>query len=69
MNEIHHRYVASVTAPTMLADPNTGHQYQGWTPCIHWCEDQIVDGWWYIGEGVFEFINEEDYLMFILRWA
>jgi len=70
MNEIHNRYVASVAAPTMSADPINGHRYQGWTPCINWCLSQFGDdGWWFVGDGVFEFINEKDHLMFMLRWA
>jgi hypothetical protein len=71
MNAIHDRYVASISAPTMSADPITGHRYQGWKPCMDWCEERWGDrgGWWYIGEGVFEFNDERDYLMFLLRWA
>ena len=66
MNEIHNRYVASVMAPTL----GDGHvAYRGWQPCIDWCEEQIVDGWWYISEGVFEFADEADHLMFMLRWS
>ena len=53
----------------MSANPINGHRYQGWKPCIDWCEEQIVDGWWYIGEGVFEFVDEADRTMFMLRWA
>jgi hypothetical protein len=62
MNEITDRYVASVMAPAVTP-------YQGWSPCMQWCEEHIVDGWWYIGEGVFEFVDEADHLMFALRWA
>jgi hypothetical protein len=69
MNEITNRYVANIMAPTMSSDPITGHRYQGWKPCMDWCETQIVDGWWYIGEGVFEFVDEADHLMFMLRWG
>lgn len=63
MNEIHNRYATSVQAP------NIRPGYGGWKPCIEWCEEQIVDGWWYIGEGVFEFVDETDRTMFMLRWA
>ena len=66
MNEIHHRYVASVAAPT-TGDRHVA--YGGWTPCMEWCEETIVDGWWYISEGVFEFNTEQDYLMFMLKWS
>jgi hypothetical protein len=70
MNEIHNRYVASVSAPTMSADPISGHRYQGWTPCINWCFSHLGDdGWWFIGDGVFEFVDETDRTMFMLRWA
>jgi hypothetical protein len=71
MNEIHKRYVASVMAPTMSADPVSGHRYQGWAPCIRWCEEHLDNyrGWWYVSEGVFEFEDEADHLMFVLRWA
>ena len=62
MNEIHERYVASIMPPKVTP-------YQGWKPCMEWCEEQIVEGWWYIGEGVFEFVDEQDHLMFMLRWA
>ena len=63
MNEIHNRYVASVMAPEM--------RYQGWAPCIRWCEENLDNyrGWWYVSEGVFEFVDEADYLMFVLRWS
>ena len=63
MNEIHNRYVASVL------QPGINGSYPGWTPCMKWCDEHIVDGWWYIGEGVFEFVNEADHLMFMLRWS
>jgi len=69
MNEIHNRYVASVESPVMQHDPVNGHRYQGWTPCMKWCEQHLGKGWWYISEGVFEFNNEQDYLMFMLRWG
>jgi hypothetical protein len=57
MNEIHNRYVANVQLPV--------------EPCIRWCEEHLDNyrGWWYVSEGVFEFNNEQDYLMFMLRWA
>jgi hypothetical protein len=56
-------YVASVMAPQMPT-------YQGWTPCYDWCRENIGNtGWTFVGEGVFEFSNEKDYLMFMLRWA
>jgi hypothetical protein len=63
MNEIHNRYVASIMPPKTEI-------YQGWSPCIDWCEENFGDrGWWYLTEGAFEFNNERDYLMFMLRWG
>jgi hypothetical protein len=66
-------HVASVQAPIVNSDPVNGHRYQGWQPCIEWCQTQFgnraIDGWRFVGEGVFEFREEKDYLMFLLRWA
>jgi hypothetical protein len=62
MNEINTRFVASIRAPD-------GVPYKGWRPCIVWCDNHLKDGWWFLGDGVFEFINEQDYLMFMLRWS
>jgi hypothetical protein len=62
MNEIETRFVASVPAPDRTP-------YQGWSPCIVWCDNHLTDGWWFIGDGAFEFINKQDYLMFMLRWS
>ena len=62
MNEIHTRFIASVGAPD-------SKPYKGWSPCFNWCEHHLNEGWWYIGDGVFEFIDERDYLMFMLRWS
>lgn len=36
---------------------------------MKWCEQHLGEGWWYISEGVFEFNNEQDYLVFMLRWG
>lgn len=49
--------------------------YVGWAPCISWCEEHLYYSnhnkpcWRYVGEGVFEFENEKDYTMFMLRWG
>jgi hypothetical protein len=70
MNAIHNRHVALVPCPGL--QQFRGLDYQGWAPCIRWCEQQFGDdrgGWWYISEGVFEFTDERDCLMFLLRWA
>ena len=62
MIKVQQRYVASVQSPP-------AEFYQGWRPCIKWCQDHITEGWWFIGEGVFEFVNEADRTMFLLRWS
>jgi hypothetical protein len=45
---------------------------QGWTPCVDWCfeqfGDRVIDGWGYVGEGVFEFRDEKHAAWFLLRW-
>lgn len=71
-NEFNGWYIASIMPP----GPNLGgvlRAYQGWTPCIEWCGElfgnSIMDGWRFVGEGVFEFREEKDYLLFILRWS
>lgn len=64
-------YVASVQAP-VDETINGKYRYQGWTPCIKWCQEQFgnaYDGWRFQGEGVFEFCKEQDYAWFVLRWA
>ena len=64
-------YVASVKAP--VVDRISKHVYQGWRPCIEWCKTQLgdraLDGWRFVGEGVFEFRDEQGYAMFLLRWS
>jgi hypothetical protein len=71
INSITDRHVASISAPIIGFDPINGHRYQGWKPCIEWCEQQWGNrgSWFFIGEGVFEFNDERDYLMFLLRWG
>jgi ribulose bisphosphate carboxylase small subunit len=71
MNEITKRHVASIQAPYDTLNTIPGHRYRGWQPCIEWCEQQWGNrgSWFFIGEGVFEFNDERDYLMFLLRWA
>jgi hypothetical protein len=63
-------YVASVMAPTV--GRVSKHVYQGWNPCIQWCSEYFNntnDQWRFVGEGVFEFRNEKDYMWFLLRWG
>jgi len=66
-NELSGWYVASIMPPGPL------QAYQGWTPCIEWCKEQfgnsVGNGWWFVGEGVFEFREEQDYVLFLLRWS
>lgn len=48
-----------------------------WRPCIDWCEKRfgcrnmnyLPMVWCYNGGGEFEFQNEEDAVLFALRWA
>jgi hypothetical protein len=54
--------VASVCAPVRTP-------YQGWTPCIEWCQDNCRHLWWYEGEGIFRFDNHQEYTMFLLIWS
>lgn len=54
--------IASVMPPNL-------ETYQGWTPCIDWCSENCEGYWRFITEGVFEFLLESDYVMFMLRWA
>ena len=63
MNEIHKRHIAKI--PPEYSNPDL----QGWKDSIAWCKTQFDTGWWYIGEGVFEFNNKQDHLLFMLRWA
>jgi hypothetical protein len=61
--------VASVMAPVVGSDPISGHRYQGWTPCIKWCDEHCEGPWLFVSEGVFEFEWDSDYVLFMLRWA
>ena len=55
---------------TSVPAPNPTGRYQGWTPCINWCAEQVKDGnWRFIGEGAFEFRRADDNMMFLLRWS
>jgi hypothetical protein len=71
-NNLNGWYVASVMSPNTTVPPR-GEVYQGWRPCIEWCTktfgDRAIDGWRFIGEGVFEFREESDLALFLLRWA
>ena len=66
VNPVNGWYVVSVMAPD---DPII---YKGWSPCLDWCFEQFgshtVDGWGYVGEGVFEFREEKHAAWFLMRW-
>ena len=49
--------------------PHKAEVYQGWSPCIEWCKENCESRWIYVGEGVFDFVLDSDYTMFMLRWA
>ena len=69
-NKLNNWHVASVMPPV---DHRVSPTYQGWRPCIEWCEqtfgDRAIDGWRFVSEGVFEFREEQDLALFLLRWA
>jgi len=61
-------FVASVPAP--VEDCVSKHVYQGWSPCMWWCAEHFnTQDWRFVGEGVFEFRQSNDHLMFLLRWG
>lgn len=71
-NALNGWHVASIMAP-VDETVNGKYRYQGWTPCIDWCKEQFgdkaIDGWNFKGEGIFEFREEDDYLLFTLTWG
>ena len=62
-------HVVSVRAPD---DPKIAPHYKGWSPCMDWCFEQFgshtIDGWGYVGEGVFEFREKQHAAWFLMRW-
>jgi len=72
-------HIASIQSPELERGPdylNWKVYYSGWMPCMDWCREQFdIDDdnqprtWRYVGEGVFEFKNEQDRTLFLLRWA
>ena len=62
-------HVVSVRAPD---DPKIAPHYKGWSPCMDWCFEQFgshtIDGWGYVGEGVFEFREKKHAAWFLMRW-
>jgi len=66
-------YIASVVSPVYNVT-----LYQGWRPCVEWCEKTFGGGigatasgpgWRFVGEGVFEFKTEQDRTLFLLKWS
>lgn len=67
MKTRHGRLVACIMSPASTETVG----YRGWSPCIEWCNENFGNSWFrwsYIGEGVFEFQDEQDLTAFLLRW-
>ena len=47
----------------------TRWEYGPWTLRKQWCQEHCVGTWRYVGTGQFHFADEQDYLLFLLRWA
>jgi len=68
-------HVASIPSPgpALVSSDGSRARYMGWTPCIEWCQTQFGVGggqnWHYLSEGVFEFQDKNDHLLFLLRWG
>ena len=59
-NELTGYHVVSISPP----------EGQGWLSCKEWCLSMIEPrAWRYVGEGVFEFVREQDAVTFRVRWA
>jgi hypothetical protein len=73
-NSLNGWHVASVMPPVDITIAGK-YRYQGWVPCIEWCEktfgDMTMDNykWRFISEGVFEFKHEQDLTAFLLKWS
>jgi hypothetical protein len=75
-NNLNGWYVASVMPPNTTVPPR-GEVYQGWRPCIIWCTKTFgdmrpydsPDRWRFVSEGVFEFREEQDCTLFLLKWS
>lgn len=65
MNDIHLR--------TYVTIPQSNPELQrdgGWERAYGWCESYChEDGWWYLGDGVFEFNSDRDAFLFKLKWS
>ena len=65
-NSLNGWIVASVQQP---AHKEYGY-HKGWSPAMDWCKERYTEqNWRYVGEGVFEFNSEQEYLMFMLKWS
>ena len=63
-NPLNGWFIASVQAP------NVTGRYQGWSPCVNWCEANTKEqNWRFCGEGIFEFRRLDDHILFLLRWS
>ena len=40
-----------------------------WHACRQWCQEYCQGQWEYAGFGIFNFWDQNDYLLFVLRWA
>ena len=79
-NKLSDWHVVSVMPP-VVETINDQSRYQGWRPCIDWCAKHFGEQryylhnsrggerWRFVGEGVFEFKDKKDLVLFLLRWA
>jgi hypothetical protein len=75
-NSLNRWHVASVMPPVDITFDGK-YRYQGWIPCIEWCEQTFGDmcssdrpaRWRFVSEGVFEFKHERDLTAFLLKWT
>lgn len=61
-----------------IGKPASASGYEGWAQPILWCAAQYGfdsydgasgPGWCYHGQGVFEFADEKDMMIFSLKWS
>jgi hypothetical protein len=51
------------------------NKYSQWALCSLWCSNNFGPGftvdrvWEYAGEGIYEFKNDQDAILFSLRWS
>jgi hypothetical protein len=56
------KYIASIEPPTL-------ETHKGWSSAMAWCSTYCKHYHAYRGEGVFEFTDEKEYLMFVLKFG